>query len=480
MVHSKLRSNANSYFVIHKNQYLTKIDTDLTDLTMNQLYNLQPQAIMYKENISITSQPYSLDPVRHKDTNNNWYYQLVNVSIITEFFPPDYAATGQLIEELVKQLDKQGVGIKVFTGQPGYAFSTSKAPALEQLGQIRVQRSRSSQMWSHRIRGKAINGILFTLRAFLHIIKNYHQNDVFLLTSAPPFLSIAGYLAHLFCKSPYVCLIYDLYPDIAIALGVVSKNHWLAKFWRAINRKIWQKSKAIIVLSPAMKQRVIDTCPEVADKVSVIHSWGDPQLILPIAKEDNWFAKKHNLVSKFTVLYSGNMGRCHDLDTILAAAQQLRTEDIQFVCIGGGPKRESLIQDVARLGLENFLFLPYQEKSVLPYSLTACDLSLVSIGIGLESLVAPSKLYPALAAGRPIAAICPENSYLSELIKDGQFGTTINNGDSEALAAFILKLKSNRQLAEKMGDASRKYLELNFTPEIIAKQYLSVLRQSMI
>lgn len=384
-----------------------------------------------------------------------------------------------MIEELVKQLDGQGVGIKVFTGQPGYAFSKSKAPALEQLGQIRVQRSRFTQIWSHRIRGKAINGILFTLRAFLHIIKNYHQNDVFLLTSAPPFLSIAGYIAHLFCKFPYVCLIYDLYPDIAIALGVVSKNHWLAKFWRAINRKIWQKSEAIIVLSPAMKQRVIDTCPEVADKVSVIHSWGDPQLILPIAKEDNWFAKQHNLVSKFTVLYSGNMGRCHDLNTILAAAQQLRTEDIQFVFIGGGPKRESFVQDVAKLGLENFLFLPYQDKSVLPYSLTACDLSLVSVEIGLESLVAPSKLYPALAAGRPVAAICPENSYLRELITDGQFGTTINNGDSEALAAFILKLKSDRQFAEKMGDASRKYLELNFTPGIIAKQYLSVLRQSM-
>lgn len=434
---------------------------------------------MYKNNISITSQPYSLDSLQHKDTNNNRYHQLMRVSIITEFFPPDYAATGQLIEELVKQLDGQGVGIKVFTGQPGYAFSKSKAPALEQLGQIRVQRSRFTQIWSHRIRGKAINGILFTLRAFLHIIKNYHQNDVFLLTSAPPFLSIAGYIAHLFCKFPYVCLIYDLYPDIAIALGVVSKNHWLAKFWRAINRKIWQKSEAIIVLSPAMKQRVIDTCPEVADKVSVIHSWGDPQLILPIAKEDNWFAKQHNLVSKFTVLYSGNMGRCHDLNTILAAAQQLRTEDIQFVFIGGGPKRESFVQDVAKLGLENFLFLPYQDKSVLPYSLTACDLSLVSVEIGLESLVAPSKLYPALAAGRPIAAICPENSYLRELITDGQFGTTINNGDSEALAAFILKLKSDRQFAEKMGDASRKYLELNFTPGIIAKQYLSVLRQSM-
>jgi glycosyltransferase involved in cell wall biosynthesis len=174
------------------------------------------------------------------------------------------------------------------------------------------------------------------------------------------------------------------------------------------------------------------------------------------------------------------MGRCHDTDTILATAQKLQDEPIQFVCIGGGPKRESFIQDVTRLGLKNFLFLPYQDKSVLPYSLTACDLSLVSVEAGLESLVAPSKLYPALAAGRPIAAICPKNSYLRQLIADGEFGISIDNGDSDSLSKFILNLKSDRQLAEKMGNASREYLQSNFTPEIIAKQYINVLEQSII
>ncbi|MDB9487736.1 glycosyltransferase family 4 protein [Dolichospermum circinale CS-537/01] len=415
-----------------------------------------------------------LNQVHASELGNN----LMIISIITEFFPPDYAATGQLIEELVKELENQGVAIRVFTGQPGYAFTTSEAPASEQIGDILVRRSRSTQIWSGRIRGKAVGGVLFTLRAFLHILRNYRKSDVFLLTSAPPFLPVAAYFSHLLWKFPYVCLIYDLYPDIAIALGVVTKNHWLVKFWQAINRKVWQSSQGIIVLSPAMKERVIEICPEVADKISVIHSWGDPQLIVPIAKEKNWFAKKHNLVNKFTVLYSGNMGRCHDLDTILATAQQLQNQPIQFVCIGGGPKRESFIQDVARLGLKNFLFLPYQEKSVLPYSLTACDLSLVSVEKGLESLVAPSKLYPALAAGRPIAVICPQTSYLPELIADGKFGIAIENGDSNALSEFILQLNSHPQMAEKMGQSARKYLQSKFTPEIIAKQYIHVLQSS--
>lgn len=404
------------------------------------------------------------------------YKKLLKLSILTEFFPPDYAATGQLIEELVRNLEQQGISIEVFTGQPGYAFGVSQAPCVEQLGDIRIRRSRSARLWSGRVRGKAINGILFTLRAALHLVKNARRHDVFLLTSAPPFLPIVGYLVHLLFRVDYVCLIYDIYPDIAIALGVIPPKHWLAKFWRVLNRKIWQKSQGIIVLSPAMKQRVIANCPEVADKVSVIHSWGDPDLIKPIAKEDNWFAKKYNLVNKFTVLYSGNMGRCHDMKTILHAAELLQNEPIQFVFIGGGQKKEGLIREVKQLGLNNFLFLPYQDKEVLPYSLTAGDLSLVSVDAGMDTLVAPSKLYPALATGRPVAVVCSENSYLRQLIADAKCGASFENGDGQGLAEFIRLLNSDRQLAERMGKASRQYLQSNFTPKIIAKEYLQVLR----
>jgi len=405
-------------------------------------------------------------------------HKSIRLSVITEFFPPDYAATGQLIEELVKNLEQLGLNIEVFTGQPGYAFGVSQAPPVEQFGQLRVQRSRSAKFWSGRIRGKAINGVLFTLRAALHILAGLRRHDVFLLTSAPPFLPIVGYLAHLLFGISYVCLIYDIYPDIAIALGVIPNHHWLAQFWRSMNRRIWRKAKGIVVLSPAMKERVVAICPEVADKVSVIHSWGDPELILPIAKKDNWFSRKHNLYNKFTVVYSGNIGRCHDMDTILAAAKQLKDEPIQFVCIGGGQKRQGLIQEVTRLGLNNFLFLPYQDKHVLPYSLTSGDLSLVSVEAGLESLIAPSKLYPVLATGRPVVAICPKHSYLTQLITDAKCGASFENGDSYNLTKFIRQLARDQELTEHLGRSAREYLQLHFTPKIIAKQYLQVITEA--
>jgi glycosyltransferase involved in cell wall biosynthesis len=208
----------------------------------------------------------------------------IKLSVVTQFFPPDYAATGQLIEELVKQLGKQGVDIEVFTSQPGYAFSSHTAPAVEWADQIRIQRSRTAQLWPGRIRGKAVNGVLYTLRATLYLLKAWRRNNILLLTTAPPFLPVIGYLAYILFRLPYVCILYDLYPDIAIALGVIPKRNWLVRLWRGINKQVWLNAKGIIVLSPAMKQQVVAHCPEVSEKISVIHSWANPEAIIPIAK----------------------------------------------------------------------------------------------------------------------------------------------------------------------------------------------------
>jgi glycosyltransferase involved in cell wall biosynthesis len=401
--------------------------------------------------------------------------RLIKLSIITQFFPPDYAATGQLIEELAVQLGQLGLPVQVFTGQPGYAFHNKSAPAIEQLDQVVIRRSRATRIWSKRIRGKALNGLLFCVRSGLHLLKTGSRGDILLLTTAPPFLPVLGYLANKLFGLPYVCLLYDLYPDVAVELNVVSRQHWLVRLWDAVNCHVWKQAQQIIVLSPSMKDRVVAKCPEIINKITVIHNWADPNWIVPIAKPQNWFAKAFNLVDTFTVLYSGNMGRCHDMDTILEAARLLQQEPIQFVFIGNGAKHEAMRSQASQLGLKNCQFLPYQNKQNLPYSLTACDLSLVSIRPGMEGLVAPSKLYAALAAGRPVAVICEQHSYLREIVTDAGCGEGFNNGDADGLVAFIQCLATDSQLVKQMGEAGRHYLQSHFTPDVIAKQYSKLL-----
>lgn len=426
---------------------------------------------MYKSSLHIPQGAVDLKQQRESST--------VALTIFSEFFPPDYAPTGQLLDELTQALADQNLNVHVFSNQPGYAYDQNSrvSPRREQRGKVRVRRSGAAQFWPSRIRGKAVAGFIFFIRSIIQFLRVPRSNSLILLTTAPPFLPLLGIFAH-FLKIPFVCLIYDLYPDIAIELGVISKSHILCRIWRYLNRSTWLKASKIIVLSPAMRQSLINHCPQIADKISVIHSWANSSII-PIAKQDNHFAIENSLDQKFTVLYSGNMGRCHDMDTILGAANYLKNDPIQFVFIGGGAQYDVFIKKAEKLCLMNCKFLPYQPKSMLPYSLTACDVSLVSVSSGMEAFVAPSKFYSALASGRPVAAVCPKSSFLSNLITEANCGTTFENGDSRGLAKFIRLLCKDPQLSSRMGLRGRKYLDENFTLPHIASNYSRVFHDAI-
>ena len=395
--------------------------------------------------------------------------------IITQFFPPDYAATGQLIQELAEQLKDNNIRVNVFTGQPGYAFKQKQAPVVEVQKNVRIQRSKIRQLWGKRIRSKTLNGIIFTLAAAKYLLSNARKNDAVILTTAPPFLAVVGYLANLLFKLDYICLIYDLYPDAVVELGVVSRHHAIATLWNKINAIVWRRSKKIVVLTETMKQRIVARHPTIASKITVIHNWADSTWIKPLDKKDNWFARQQKIDREFTVLYSGNLGYCHDLDTIINTAKLLKDRPIKFVFIGAGVKYHIGRKMAAEFNLNNCRFLPYQDKVNLPYSLTACDLSLVSIAPGFEGIIAPSKVYGIMAASKAIAAICEPNSYLRQLISNAKCGAAFNNNDSDSLARFILALAADPQLANIMGNAGRRYMKKHFTPQIIARQYCEVL-----
>jgi lipopolysaccharide transport system permease protein len=220
--------------------------------------------------------------------------EAIHLTILTQYYPPDYAATGQLIEELATNLQSPHLIVRVFTGQPGYAFNKAQAPGIEHDDYLRVKRSQTGRLFPNRIRGKAINGLLFFLRSVVHLCKARNRGDVLLVTTAPPFLTLVGYLVHVLFGTPYICLLYDLYPDIAVELKVISANHWIVKLWDRLNRLIWQNAAQIIVLSSSMKERIVAKYPEGAAKISVIHNWANPAFIMPIPKVRNWFALKHH------------------------------------------------------------------------------------------------------------------------------------------------------------------------------------------
>jgi len=399
----------------------------------------------------------------------------MKLTILTQFYPPDYAATGQLIEELATELTNKGLKVEIFSSQPSYAYEQEVAPVQEIKNGISVNRTRISRVWPERIRGRAVGGLLYSLRMLLKLRHSCRRGDLLLVTTEPPYLPCFAYLLNFFYHSSYICLIYDLYPDVVVNLGVIKQQHWLAKTWHYCNRLAWSKAREIIVLTDTMKDKVLSRCPELEGKVHSIPNWFSTSLITDLVKEENWFAQKYNLDKVFTVLYSGNMGRCHDLKTVMETAFILRDKPVQFVFITRGAKVKYCQDFVAEHQLNNCLFLPLQPKENLPYSLTACDLNLVTIDANMEGLIAPSKLYGCLAAGRPIAVVCEHHSYLRRILFGARCGQAFDNGDAQGLSKFILELMSQPEKGKEMGKRAQTYLLEHFTLPKISQDYYNVI-----
>lgn len=399
----------------------------------------------------------------------------MKISILTQFFPPDYAATGQLIEELGTGLTERGHEVQVFVGQPGYAYDQPLATPVEIQNGVLIRRTRTSRVWPERIRGRAVGGLLYCLRALVKLRKRHRQGDVLLVTTEPPYLGVLALALKFLYRRPYVSLIYDLYPDVVVELRVLPAGHWLVRFWQTLNQRVWKNAEGIIVLSSTMGDRIVAQCPKVKNKITVIHNWTDLELIRPLPKADNPFARQHGLDRVFTILYSGNLGRCHDIETIMEAALILREAPVRFVVIGKGAKLPAFQAFARERRLTNCLFLPLQPKEMIPYSLTACDLSLVSLDHGMEGLIAPSKFYSCLAVGRPVAVICEPHSYLRQIVEAADCGRAIVNGDARALAEFVETLRRSPETVERLGRQARQYAEEHFSRDHCIDQYAGLI-----
>ena len=404
------------------------------------------------------------------------------VIFVNQFFPPDFAATGQLISELAWELNKKGVSVNILTGMPSYAVSKNKKKPKkkEKKDLLKIYRTNATRLWPRRIRGRAFNGLLFCIRNFIRLSGLTKENNLIIYTTEPPYLPIMGWIIHLFNKTPYMIIIYDLYPNVLINLNVLKENNIIIKIWKMLNSKAFTNSKEIIVLSDAMANTIINQYKNINQKINIIPSWTNTKLIYPIPKKNNEFIAKNHLKNSFVVLYSGNQGRCHDIITILASALLLRDEvDIVFLFIGNG-FQNSRIKEIRReWNLKNVKVLPFQELKTLPYSLSSADIALISLGRGSENFVAPSKLYGHLASATPVGVISPENSYLKKIVEEEKFGKWFNNGDIENLAKWIIFLKMSPKIKQEMGLRGRKYINLNASLEIVSNKYYDLIKKNL-
>jgi len=309
--------------------------------------------------------------------------------------------------------------------------------------------------------------LMFFMSSFFYILMNRNIGKV-LLVSNPPILPFLGSIFSYRKNFSYDVLIYDVYPDALENFGYLKKDSILFKNWDKLNSSTFESAEKIYTISNGMMEIISRTAPK--EKIQVVYPWVNTSFIKPMCKKDNWFIKKHNLVNKQVVLYSGNMGVTHDLLTVLKVAECLKNtnSEYHFLFIGDGSQKDSLLRYKKLKNLENVTFLPFQDPEVLPYSFTSADFGVVSLGSGAEVLSVPSKTFYQLAAGLALISISEIGSEMERLVNENNCGITVRPSD---VIGLTNKLRSiNESQLVKYRENSRD-LSCKFTVEN-AKQFL--------
>jgi glycosyltransferase involved in cell wall biosynthesis len=327
---------------------------------------------------------------------------------------------------------------------------------------------------------RAISFVSYFIYVLIKVLCNSSKSLLFMVTT-PPFLGLVGFLCKKLRRQKYVMLVYDIHPDAMIGAGMM-KDGLVAKIWRKFNRIILNNADAVITIGEYMAANlVMDFSPKKTPlgHIAVIHNWSDVDYIMPLPKESNPFIREYGLEGKFIVMYSGNIGATHDMETLVEAAKTLRDDlDIRFVVIGDGAKKQFIVDFKAKHALNNMLILSYLPQDQLPYSLPSADIAVVAIESGVEGYLVPCKFYSYLAAGSAVVAICNARCEVANIINDNQCGKVIALGDHVSLVNSIRYYHENKECLRQTKINSRnaavqKYSRKNTRSyvEIVKKIY---------
>jgi colanic acid biosynthesis glycosyl transferase WcaI len=399
---------------------------------------------------------------------------LTNLVIVNRYFFPDESATAQLASTLAFALADRGWRVHLVTSRQLYGNANATLARREDIGRVRVHRVWTSRFGRRQLAGRAIDYLTFYLSTFWRLLRLARRGDVVVATTDPPLLSVLVWLATRVVRAKQINWLQDLFPEVAVELGVIPDGRMRRLFCHLRNRSL---RHAVMNVAIGDKMgRGLQRHGVPAAHSTVLHNWADGEAIQPLPPRLNQLRAAWELADKFVIGYSGNLGRAHEFMTILRAAEALRDEpDIRFLFIGDGYYRALIETETRHRGLSNVVIKPFQPASRLRESLAVPDVHLVSLHPALEGLIVPSKFYGIAAAGRPTIYIGDPAGEIPAILESADCGATVSVGDASALVAHIRALQRSPAQRERWGRNARAIFVHRFDREQAVRRWSDII-----
>jgi glycosyltransferase involved in cell wall biosynthesis len=264
----------------------------------------------------------------------------------------------------------------------------------------------------------------------------------------------------------------DLWPESIVTVGAMRKSV-VVRLLERLEAAAYVRADAVVSVTDSFVAHIAER-RGARGGIVVIKNGVDLALFKEPA-DPTEIKRRLGLDGCFVAAYVGTHGLAHGLDTVLDAAERLKSDKrIAFLLVGDGAERARLAEEKERRGLANVFMLGQQPKEFMPDIWAASDASLIHlVRSDLFRKVIPSKMFEAMAMRRPI--VLGVEGEARSLLDAAGAGIAVTPESAAELAAAVVRLADDPALARRLGENGRAHVCAHFDRRVLAGSYLKVL-----
>lgn len=399
----------------------------------------------------------------------------MRILIVTQYFYPENFKSNDLAFEL----QKRNHNITVLTGLPNYPGGKiyKGYGVLEKrkeiINGVKVYRSLIIP------RGNASGVRLFINYysfAFFASIKavflglSNHYDAVIVHGPSPITQFYPALLIKKIWKTPIYFWVMDLWPEtLSVAGGI--QNKLVLKYYNSVVTRFYNNSEKILITSKGFEKSILKK-GNFEKKIIYFPNWAEN-----VISEGNKKSLIPELPRGFKIMLAGNLGESQDLENILNAFLELKSnKNIKLILVGGGRKVDFVREFIKNKNLNETVFLvgmhPIEKMASF---FDKADVMLITLKKDpIFSLTVPARLQAYMSAGKPIIAMI--SGSCGEIINEAKCGFVSSSGDYKSLVHNILKMahSSNEDLTQ-MSQNAKAYFEDNFKMNVLISKLEGIL-----
>jgi len=400
-----------------------------------------------------------------------------NILIVSQYFYPEHF----IINDFASLLNEQNVNVSVLTTNPSYPVNSkfkgfkSYRLVIETYNGVKIYRVPSFPRTTNDFFGLSLTYLSFVLSAtlFSTFLFFFKKIDYILVFAPSPITAAIPAISLKFLKNATLFIwIQDLWPESVISSGYGRNPLFLSLLTRIV-KSIYSQSDLLLIQSKTFAPFV--------KKLTSTKLCFFPNSIKDLVINKHSLPKNLNYIlnTNFCIVYAGNIGLSQNLDTLIHAADLLKSHKmIKILIVGGGSDWLRIKKLIAYKKMNNITLHPR-----LPYS-SMGELFFLAKGlyIGLKgeshlNATIPGKFQAYLAGSRPI--IVSSSGLISRIVKKHKLGFVCDSGNSKELAKNILKLYNLSHVQRiEMGVRAYNFFTRHYDMNFFVKKILSIFAQT--